>query len=109
MVLYHDMPANLNPAGSFSVEAFVALDTFNIIAQGGMYANLAIVDLSEYNNQGCVEFYAGVRNDGAPFSIGIESSINSFNNWYSTSTNNGASSGYGKSQSNPNSTRSPPF
>ena len=94
MVLYRDMPAAVSPAGSFSVEAFVALDTSNIIAMGNMNANLAIVDLSEYYSEGVVEFYAGVRNDGAPFSIGIESSINAFNNWYNTNTNNRASAGY---------------
>ena len=41
------MPAAINPAGSFSVEAFVALDTFNVIAQGGMNANVGIIDLSD--------------------------------------------------------------
>ena len=76
MVLYRDFPPGLNPAAQWSIESFVSLDTVNILSQGNQNVNIGILDLGEYGNTGAIEMYAGVRNDGAPYSIGFESSIN---------------------------------
>jgi hypothetical protein len=79
MVLYRDFPVGLDPAGTWAIEGFVSLDTVNILTQGNQNANIGIVDMGEYGNTGAVEMYTGMRNDGAPYSIGFESSINQFN------------------------------
>jgi len=79
MVLYRDFPPGLDPAGTWAVEGFVSLDTVNILSQGAQNANIGIIDMAEFGNTGAVEFYTGMRNDGAPYSIGFESSINAFN------------------------------
>ena len=79
MVLYRDFPPGLDPAGTWAVEGFLSLDTVNILSQGAQNANIGIIDMAEFGNTGAVEFYTGMRNDGAPYSIGFESSINRFN------------------------------
>ncbi len=75
----------VSPSGSWAMETFMMLDREEFITQGGQQAGLAVVDMSEYNNTGVVEFYAGIRMDGdGVFRVGWESSVNAFNNWYST-------------------------
>ena len=81
MVLYRDFPTGLDPAGTWAIEGFLSLDTVNILSQGNQNANIGIVDMGEYGNTGAVELYTGMRNDGSPYSIGFESSINQFNKW----------------------------
>ena len=79
MVLYRDFPPGLDPAGTWAIEGFLSLDTVNILSQGAQNANIGIIDMAGFGNTGAVEMYTGVRNDGAPYSIGFESSINRFN------------------------------
>ena len=100
MVLYRDFPPGLDPAGTWAVEGFLSLDTVNILSQGAQNANIGIIDMAEFGNTGAVEMYTGMRNDGAPYSIGFESSINRFNvRRYSPSS--GARSHHGPSSRSP--------
>jgi hypothetical protein len=83
--LIRNWPSSVNVAGSWAIETWMKLDTEDIVWRDSMMACIGLMDMQEYNNTGVLEVYAGLRKDGdGVFRVGLESSVNNFNNWFST-------------------------
>ena len=68
LILYRDFPSSIvNPgSGAWAVETFLSLDTFNILSSVDHSVCMGIVDTSDYQGLGVVEFYSCIRNNGGP-------------------------------------------
>jgi hypothetical protein len=56
MVVYRSWPSNINQAGSWAIETFLAMDQEYIISSGGMNIALGLIDMSEFFGRGVLEF-----------------------------------------------------
>ena len=66
LTLYRDFPSSIVSPGAdrWAFEAFVSLDTYNILSSADHSACIGIVDTSDYMGLGTVEFYSCIRNNG---------------------------------------------
>jgi hypothetical protein len=89
LVLFRDMPAGLDVSGAWATEAFVALDTVNIISVSGMSACLSINNMGNYGGLGNAEMYLCVTNGnaaGSPYTISFEQGQGKWGAYYGTQT-----------------------
>jgi hypothetical protein len=87
LVLYRDFPSGIDPAKDWAVEAFVSLDTFNIVTVFGMSSCLAIVNLNNYGGLGNAEMYLCITNGnaaGTPYTISFEQGQGKWSTYYGT-------------------------
>ena len=68
LTLYRDFPTSVvNPgADRWAFETFLSLDTYNILTSVDHAVCIGIVDTSDYQGLGVVEFYSCIRNNGGP-------------------------------------------
>jgi hypothetical protein len=65
MVLFRDWPASVNPAAGWAIETYAALDTTNIVTAPEQAACLGVLDISDYQGRGAVEWSLCLRHNGA--------------------------------------------